>query len=1638
MSSLDINLSREIKRCPLFQLHRVTTDTGKSLLVKSLAFDEDGDELLKREQATFTRVTSSRIARAVGLVHVREQLGACYADFPGVPLAGTQLTDPSDIATLARELCAILDDFHSAGLLVVGLSPSSFLLADAGIVHLVDAPFAQPSGSALLRSEADWVRSPFLPYVAPEAIRPLSEPLDPSVDLYALGAVLYELLGGRPPFDSTDPAELIQAHLARQPRPLHELTPGLPRALAGAVMQLLAKTPAQRPASTAAFLRACRFTEQEPEHTELRAFEAPPVAQPNPWLKGHYGRDKTLLDLRSSLEESTQSTLTLVEGEPGSGKTSLLAELRRAPFITASCWGKFTRSDASQPLSGWTALAAGLADAALSSSPTEFELLRQRLADALGASGPTLVSLVSAWGTLLRCGPGPTEHFEGGLNRTAIALQRLLGCYADAATPMWVFLEDLQWADTSSLRILELILTLPSVPNLRIVASLRTPEPGESRQELGELLSSIQRSGIKVSQLELDGLKAADLRAWLTDSLGPGTAGIEDLQKFLLEKTGGNPFFVRELLEALARDGALRREASGWSWNGTAPNLNLPDSLLDLLILRVHQLPAQSKSLLVAAACIGYGVRRSDLCLGSGLAETTVTELMNDIVAGDLVTECTIEEEPSYAFAHDRILEAALALVSEGERAALSIRLFRLLAAQASDVGRVLTFTLANLFNIGSSMVETPAERLAGVLTNQAAGEASKARGAYAQAFHHLQNAVECLRLLPPETRWTTQAELSRVVYCQAAESALLCNRFGLTATLCEEVLSHSREGLEQVAAHELIIRALAAQKRFAEAIELALSVQRQLKIHFPRRPTMAHVIWGYLWTLRRVKALGPHRFGSLPPRRDEESNAVSRLRQAVFAITHFHKPELFPLFVYRQIEQCVTHGNDAYSSQTYSGMCIILAGLGEIDLAQQLGEVSLTLPSTLEGEKLRCRSQFAVSSFVDPWLGPARRTFSVLQRTAESALECGDFEFFGYAATMRALGRLYMGTAIADLRPDFEQTLTQLHALGQERCAHLQSLMCEAAFELGEGAANGPLSGPFYEREAGLLRCRDPMDHTLVFHHYLAQLCLAAHFGDVASANQALTSARPHVANGAFASYLLAAFLFYEAWTLGASSGERGPRQPNARRRLRQISKQLRGWAARAPANFLAKVHFVEAERKRLAGDFEAAARGYELAITEARAQSYLHEAALAHERAATLWAERGFSRLAGQHVRDAHGLYRHWGATAAAERLRTAEPQHFSLLPASTAQQALPRPTENLDYRALIKASQAISSEVLQPRLLERLLQTTMEHTAAQRGVLLLEQRGELMLVASADVDRPEPEILDKESIETTERVSRAIVRYVARMEEPVVLAEATEDATFGHDPYLQAQKCRSVLCLPISYQGKTLGLIYLENNRVGHVFNRGRLEMVSLLATQAAISIANARFHALELEAQQAKISPHFLFNALSSIAELATVDGMRAETAIVKLSHLYRYILVSSGTELVPLERELSIVRDYLGLEKLRFGTKLEFSVTHDGSVEDVRIPGLLIQPLVENSIRHAVAPKMTDGRVWVHAQVRNNRCNIVVQDDGDGIKHASSGTGFGLRSVQQRLELVYGKRYSFAISQRGGYRIELEVPCDGGG
>ncbi len=324
---------------------------------------------------------------------------------------------------------------------------------------------------------------------------------------------------------------------------------------------------------------------------------------------------------------------------------------------------------------------------------------------------------------------------------------------------------------------------------------------------------------------------------------------------------------------------------------------------------------------------------------------------------------------------------------------------------------------------------------------------------------------------------------------------------------------------------------------------------------------------------------------------------------------------------------------------------------------------------------------------------------------------------------------------------------------------------------------------------------------------------------------------------------------------------------------------------------NFQHMVLLIDAEFARVSGDARAIER-FDAAIEVARANGYLHHAALAQERAASFCFQHGTEGLARHYLRECYHSNERWGALAVSRSLQDKYVQELAAISGSGAYSLAGRTSypEPPDYRALLKSSQAISGEILLPRLLERLLRAILEHAGAQRGVLVLERRDHLFVEAEADIDKEGVEVMVHEPLEESERLALNVALYAARTQQPVVLADARSVVPFREDLYVIQKQPRSVLCAPILYQGRLLGLIYLENNRMSGVFNEARLEILTLLASQAAISIANARFHAVQIEAQQAKINPHFLFNALSSIANLAVSDGPRAEEAIVRLAHL----------------------------------------------------------------------------------------------------------------------------------------------------
>ncbi len=185
--------------------------------------------------------------------------------------------------------------------------------------------------------------------------------------------------------------------------------------------------------------------------------------------------------------------------------------------------------------------------------------------------------------------------------------------------------------------------------------------------------------------------------------------------------------------------------------------------------------------------------------------------------------------------------------------------------------------------------------------------------------------------------------------------------------------------------------------------------------------------------------------------------------------------------------------------------------------------------------------------------------------------------------------------------------------------------------------------------------------------------------------------------------------------------------------------------------------------------------------------------------------------------------------------------------------------------------------------------------------------------------------------------------------------------------------------------------------------------------------------------ELAALQAKVDPHFLFNTLNSIASLISDNPAGAESTIEKLSNLFRYTLHHSATATVRLHEELEIVRAYLEIETIRFGKRLHFDIRAEETLSNFDVPAFLIQPLVENSIKHVIAKSVQGGSISIAVFRRDGMCVIGVRDSGPGFIEMPSDTGFGLKGIRERLRLMYGDKGALQIGQPPTSEIQILIP-----
>jgi class 3 adenylate cyclase/GAF domain-containing protein len=544
-----------------------------------------------------------------------------------------------------------------------------------------------------------------------------------------------------------------------------------------------------------------------------------------------------------------------------------------------------------------------------------------------------------------------------------------------------------------------------------------------------------------------------------------------------------------------------------------------------------------------------------------------------------------------------------------------------------------------------------------------------------------------------------------------------------------------------------------------------------------------------------------------------------------------------------------------------YAAYGLILCGvLGDIESGYKFGNLALSLLERLNAKKVKARTIAIVNYFIRHWQEHGRQTLQPLLFAYSSGLETGDLEYGTYSLLWNSYYSYCMGQELAVVEREAAKYSDTIQKLKQERNFHYINLNRQRVLNL-MGQSKNPcrLIGDVYDESKRLPLDLEANDQTLLFHTYLEKLTLCYLFGEYEEALDNATLAENYI-DSAAGMLTTTLFYFYDSLArVAVYSSLSKIQQKRLFRKVQSNQKKFKKWAHHAPMNHLHKFYLVEAERHRVQGVEVVAMDYYKKAIALAKEHEYINEEALAHELAAKFYLALGQDKIAQVYMQDAHYCYLRWGATAKVNDLDTRYPQLLQRKPSNrgTLSKKISTPptttgsstSSELDLTTVMKASQTLSEEIVLDKLLAKLMRIIIENAGAQKGFLILEKKGKLLIEAEGSADKDGVTVLQSIPVHSVWEpgdkllMSHIIVNYVARTRESVVFNDATNNPRFAHCPYIKLHKPKSILCFSLQHQGKLAGIIYLENNLTTEAFPPDRLEVLNLLSSQAAISIENA---------------------------------------------------------------------------------------------------------------------------------------------------------------------------------------------------
>jgi len=1383
---------------------------------------------------------------------------------------------------LAISIVEILEDLYHHQIIHKDIKPSNIVInPETKDVKLIDF-----SISTLLPRETQEIINPSvlegtLAYMSPEQTGRMNRGIDYRSDFYSLGITFYEILTGQLPFFSKDSIELVYFHIAKEPTPPTELNTEIPEIISNIILKMLAKNAESRYQNIFGLkydLETCLKSWQETEKIPTFELGKRDISDRFSIPEKLYGRQEEVQNLLDAFERVAQgsSEIMLVAGFSGIGKTAVINEVHK-PIVRQRGYfikGKFDQFQRNIPFSAFVQAFRDLMGELLGETANQLQEWKSKILSELGENGKVIIEVIPELELIIS--PQPAVEELSGIaaeNRFNLLFLKFIKIFATQEHPLVIFLDDLQWADTASLKLMQLLMSDKSSQHLLLLGAYRDNEVNPTHPLILTLEEIVKNSAI-INTITLKPLELiSDLNPLVADTLHCSEEIALPLAELVAQKTQGNPFFITQFLKALYKEELItfNYEVGYWECDITKVKLlSLTDDVVEFMATRLQKLSPETQEIMKLAACIG---NKFDLETLAIISEKSVVETANnlwDALPEGLILPVTevykfytseessrltnfqpIETDASYKFLHDRVQQAAYLLIPEEQKQATHLKIGRLLLENIPENEKQeKIFDIVNQLNYGVDLInnDTEQEKLAEL--NLIAGKKAKVSTAYNATVNYLNTGLELLTA----NSWETNYQLTLGLYVEAAEVRYLIGEYEEMEKLAEVVRQEAKNLLDKVPIYITKIQAEFAQYKLLEGLDIATITLKDLRLELSPRATEADLFSGMQELQSFLGDRSTEDLKQLPEMTNTEKLVIMQILELIGPTAFVIGSPLWSSIVFALITLSVQWGNTSASAYGYVCYGIMLWMQGEIGGAYQLSQVTYSVFEKYGGDALKGAA--VADMHLNYWQEHLRNSLPSFFKYYALALSRGDFEFAGYNLLFHYFHAFYSGEELTELTQKLDNAIDAVIQIKQESTLRRLEMTQQTVLNLIRSENPGVLVGEAFNNTE-----TQPQDQILVYQN-LHKLYLCYLFGNYQESLRIFLATQPNI-NLVASQYSQVLLYFYGSLIRVALYNEASEEQQQQwSEEVASNQKQMEIWAHHAPMNFLHKFHLVEAEKNRVLGNYIEAIELYEQAIAGAQENEYIQEVALANELAAKFYLEWNKETIAQAYLIKAYYAYAQWGAVAKlkhlekcySDLLKPIQQQETNLTRNLTTETVTYTSSETsvaLDFNSLIKATQAISGEIQLENLLSVLMRVTLENAAAQKGYLILSNGENLVIEAEAIRNSNLDENLQltaKQSlpIDSTNNLPISLIYSVARTQKTVVLDDASNEAKLSGDPYIQNYQPKSILCIPILNRGQFIGILYLENNLTVGAFSSDRLEVLKVLTTTAAFSLENARLY------------------------------------------------------------------------------------------------------------------------------------------------------------------------------------------------